>query len=118
YVHLYRDTIPSGEPWDAYLEAYATALAPVVVAEAPDVLHVHSGNRGTEAALVAVAVGRALDIPVVYEVRGFFEALWTKDTRWAEQAEIYHRRRAAEVFVLRQARAVVTLSESMKNDIV
>ena len=118
YRHLLRETIPSKEPWDAYLDAYATALAPVVAEEAPDLVHVHSGHRGTEAALVALAVGRALDVPVVYEVRGFFEALWTKDTAWAEQAEIYHRRRAAEAHCLREADAVVTLSESMKADIV
>ena len=118
YRHLLRDEIPAKEPWDEYLTAYANALAPVVAQEAPDVIHVHSGHRGTEAALVALAVGRALDVPVVYEVRGFFEALWTRETDWAEQAEIYHRRRAAESHAMRSAAAVVTLSESMKDDIV
>lgn len=118
YRHLLRDSIPDKEPWDEYLTAYATALAPVVAQEAPDLIHVHSGHRGTEAALVALAVGQALDIPVVYEVRGFFESLWTQDTAWAERAEVYERRRAAEAHCLRQAAAVVTLSESMKDDIV
>lgn len=118
YVHLLRDVIPPHEPWDAYLCAYASALAPVVAAEAPDLIHVHSGNRGTEAALVALAVGRALRLPVVYEVRGFFEALWTRDTAWAERSELYHRRRDAEAWCLREADSVVTLSESMKEDIV
>ncbi|TQM95169.1 glycosyltransferase involved in cell wall biosynthesis [Ornithinimicrobium humiphilum] len=118
YVHLLRDEIPSSEPWDAYLDAYATALAPVVAAEDPDLIHVHSGNRGYEAALVALAVGRALDLPVVYEVRGFFESLWSSDTAWAEQAEVYRRRHAQEARCMREAAAVVTLSESMKDDIV
>lgn len=118
YRHLFRPQIPQQEPWDEYLSAYASALAPVVAHEAPDLIHVHSGHRGTEAALVALAVGGALGIPVVYEVRGFFESLWTKDTAWAERAEIYDRRRAAEAHCLRQAAAVVTLSESMKDDIV
>lgn len=118
YRHLVREQIPDKEPWDEYLSAYATALAPVVAQEAPDLIHVHSGHRGTEAALVAMAVGAALDVPVVYEVRGFFESLWTRDTAWAERAEVYERRRAAEAHCLRQAAAVVTLSESMKDDIV
>lgn len=118
YRHLLREEIPVKEPFDTYLNAYATALAPVVAQEAPDVIHVHSGHRGTEAALVALAVGQALDIPVVYEVRGFFEALWTRETAWAESAEIYDRRRAAETHCLGAADAVVTLSESMKADIV
>lgn len=118
YRHLLRASIPPKEPTDDYLTAYATALAPVVAEEDPDLIHVHSGHRGTEAALVALAVGKALDIPVVYEVRGFFEALWTKEIAWAERAEIYDRRRAAEAHCLREAAAVVTLSESMKDDIV
>lgn len=118
YRHLLRDAIPDKEPWDEYLTAYANALVGVVAEEAPDLIHVHSGHRGTEAALVAMAVGQALDVPVVYEVRGFFESLWTKDTAWAERAEVYDRRRAAEAHCLRQAAAVVTLSESMKGDIV
>lgn len=118
YLHLLRDEIPAHEPWDAYLDAYATALAPVVAAEDPDLIHVHSGNRGYEAALVALAVGRALGLPVVYEVRGFFESLWTSDTAWAEQAEIYRRRHAQEARCMREAAAVVTLSESMREDIV
>ncbi|MCT2293739.1 glycosyltransferase family 4 protein [Janibacter hoylei] len=118
YRHLVREQIPDKEPWDEYLSAYATALAPVVAQEAPDLIHVHSGHRGTEAALVAMAVGAALDVPVVYEVRGFFESLWTQDTAWTERAEVYERRRAAEAHCLRQAAAVVTLSESMKDDIV
>ncbi|HSP60748.1 MAG TPA: glycosyltransferase family 4 protein [Ornithinimicrobium sp.] len=118
YRHLLRDQIPAHEPWDAYLDAYATALAPVVAEEAPDLIHVHSGNRGYEAALVALAVGRALDLPVVYEVRGFFESLWTSDTAWAERSEVYHRRHATEAWCMRNADAVVTLSESMREDIV
>ncbi|GGK73511.1 glycosyltransferase family 4 protein [Ornithinimicrobium pekingense] len=118
YVHLFRDQIPPHEPWDAYLDAYASALAPVVAAEDPDLIHVHSGNRGYEAALVALAVGRALGLPVVYEVRGFFESLWTSETAWAERSEVYERRHAQEARCMRDAAAVVTLSESMKDDIV
>ncbi|USQ80322.1 glycosyltransferase family 4 protein [Ornithinimicrobium faecis] len=118
YVHLLRDPIPERETSEDYLGAYATALVPVVVAEDPDLIHVHSGNRGTEAALVALAVGRALGIPVVYEVRGFFEALWTKDTAWGERAELYDRRIAASVWAQQEAASVITLSESMKSDIV
>lgn len=118
YRHLLREDKPSPEPIHDYLGAYASALAPVVAAEDPDLIHVHSGNRGTEAALVALAVGRALQLPVVYEVRGFFEALWTRDVHWAERAELYDRRIATSVWVQQQADSVVTLSESMKADIV
>src|SRR5690606_18867998 len=69
------------KPADEYLQDYTEAAAEVVRAEAPAVIHVHSGHRGFEAALVGLALGRHFGIPVVYEVRGFFESLDRKSTR-------------------------------------
>ncbi len=115
---LLRAVIPSGEPVDRYLDAWAGHLAGCVAQERPAVLHAHSGHRGYETALVALAVGEAGGIPVVYEVRGFFESLWTSDTEWAERSETYDRRWETEQRCMRRAAAVVTLSESMKADIV
>jgi len=106
------------KPADEYLQDYTEAAAEVVRAEAPAVIHVHSGHRGFEAALVGLALGRHFGIPVVYEVRGFFESLWTSDTRWAESSEIYRRRRDTENRCMAEADAVVTLSESMRDEIV
>lgn len=114
---LLRASVPAKQPWDAYLDDWATALVPVVAQERPEVIHVHSGARGYESALVGLAVGRALDVPVVYEVRGFFESLWTSDVGWSEQSEIYRRRHDTETRCMREAAAVVTLSDSMREDI-
>lgn len=116
--HLQRAHRPDREPGDAYLQAYASALLSVVAEESPDLLHVHSGSRGFESALVGRAVAEALDIPWVYEVRGFFEALWTQDLDRAESAETYHRRRDTDTRCMLAADAVITLSESMRSDIV
>ncbi|HLS40200.1 MAG TPA: glycosyltransferase family 4 protein, partial [Ornithinicoccus sp.] len=118
HLRLRRDAVPAHEPFDRYLDAWATALAPVVASLRPEIVHVHSGHRGYESALVALAVGDLLRVPVVYEVRGFFESLWTSDVRWAEQSEIYRRRRDTETRCMTRAAAVVTLSESMRGDIV
>lgn len=117
HLRLTRGTPPAKEPFDTYLDAWATALAPVVAQQRPEVIHVHSGARGYESALVALAVGRALNVPVVYEVRGFFESLWTKDVAWSEQSEVYRRRRDTETRCMQAVDAVVTLSESMRQDI-
>lgn len=115
---IYRDEIPQKEAPDAYLDAFASEFAQVVAQERPELIHVHSGHRGFETARVALAVGKALGVPVVYEVRGFFEALWTSDYRWAEEAETYRRRYEIERYCMTEADAVVTLSESMRQDIV
>lgn len=116
--HLLREHVPGTEGADEYLEAYARALLPVLAQEGPDLLHVHSGSRGYEAALVGRTVADALDIPWVYEVRGFFESLWSQDLTRAEDAETYHRRRDTDTRCMAAADAVVTLSESMRNDII
>lgn len=115
---LSRTTVPGAETVDAYLDAYATALVPALADEAPDLLHVHSGARGYEAALVGRAAADALGLPWVYEVRGFFEAIWSQDVDRAEDAETYHRRRDTDTRCMRSADAVITLSESMRSDIV
>lgn len=118
HLRLLRDDIPEREPPDTHLAAFARRLLDVVREHRPAVLHAHSGHRGYELALVALAVGRATGIPVVYEVRGLFEGVWTSEVERATRSELYRLRRELETRCLVQADAVVTLSESMREDIV
>lgn len=119
YHHLARPprSVLHG-PVDGYLDAYAAALAERVAELAPSVLHVHSGHRGYEAALVGLAVARSFGLPLVYEVRGFFESLWSQESPWNERGELYARRLETELRCMRAADAVVTLSTSMQAEIV
>ncbi|WP_281965037.1 glycosyltransferase family 4 protein [Serinicoccus marinus] len=117
HLRLTREEVPAREGADAYLDAFARRLLAEVVRHRPALLHAHSGHRGYELALVALAVGRATGIPVVYEVRGLFEGVWTSDVERATDSELYRLRRALETRVLGEAAAVVTLSESMRQDI-
>ncbi|WP_299450874.1 glycosyltransferase family 4 protein [uncultured Serinicoccus sp.] len=118
HLRLTRTDVPDREAPDQHLDAFARRLLDVVTEHRPAVLHAHSGHRGYELALVALAVGRATGIPVVYEVRGLFEAVWTSDVGRATRSELYRLRRELETRVLTEADAVVTLSESMREDIV
>lgn len=118
HLRLLRSFVPREERRDAHLDDWATALAHVVAQERPEIIHAHSGHRGYEGAMVALAVARRFGLPLIYEVRGFFEALWTSDLDWAERGELYHLRRAAETRIMQAADGVVTLSESMRRDII
>ncbi len=118
YRRLLREAVPAKQPLDDYLNDWANALLPVIEEEKPEILHAHSGHRGYDSALVTLAAGRHCGLPVVYEVRGFFESLWTSDTAWAEQSEVYRRRYDTEARCMNEADAVITLSESMRADIV
>lgn len=104
-------------PPDLFLDAYAEAAAGRVAEASPSVIHVHSGHRGYEPALVGLALARAYGLPLVYEVRGFFESLWSREAAWNERGELYERRIATETRCMREADAVVTLSESMRAEI-
>ena len=112
------DGYESDPPYDIYLRDYARYAAPVVRELAPAVIHVHSGFRGYDSALVGLALKRHFGLPLVYEVRGFFESLWTSNPEWSERSETYVRRLNTENRCMHEADAVVTLSESMRSEIV
>lgn len=112
-----QDTELQLEPYDTYLDYYAGQVASLVAEVNPSLLHVHSGHRGYEPALVGLALARRFNLPLVYEVRGFFESLWSRDLSWNERGETYRRRYATETRCMREAQAVVTLSESMRAEI-
>jgi glycosyltransferase involved in cell wall biosynthesis len=119
--HLRLDRGPDYDldaAYDRYLDDYAAAASRPVEELAPALIHAHSGFRGYDSALVGLSIGRHFGLPVVYEVRGFFESLWTSDTGWAEQSEVYRRRIDTENRCMAEADAVVTLSESMRREIV
>lgn len=103
---------------EGYLDTYASEVARLVTTLRPSLIHVHSGHRGYEAALVGRAVAESFDLPLVYEVRGFFESLWSPDPEWNERGELFWRRRETEARCMDAADAVVTLSETMKAEIV
>jgi glycosyltransferase involved in cell wall biosynthesis len=105
-------------PINEFLTDYVAAAAPHVQKLKPAVIHAHSGSRGYDGALVGLALGRHFKLPVVYEVRGFFESLWTSNEVWSERAEIYERRIATENRCMSEADAVITLSESMRDEII
>ena len=104
---------PKDGPADAYLDDFAWRAADVVRRERPAILHASSGFRGYELAMVALALKRHFDLPVVYEVRGLFDA-----PAHAAGFERYRRRAETEVRTMLAADAVVTLADTMRRDIV
>ncbi len=99
---------------DAHLEAYAASLASRARRLGADVLHAHSGHLNAQAALVAAD---GLGIPVVYEVRGFLEETW-RARGGHRMSDFYRWSRDTETHCMVAADAVVTLSESMREQIV
>jgi glycosyltransferase involved in cell wall biosynthesis len=115
---------PSDGPVDTFLEDYAWRAAVIAREERPAIIHASSGGRGYESALVGLAIGEHLDLPVVYEVRSLFDAPAPPGVPAAQasnatsQRERYRRRDATEVRTMLAADAIVTLAETMSAEIV
>jgi PEP-CTERM/exosortase A-associated glycosyltransferase len=80
----------------------------------PDVLHAHSPVLN---ALPALRVGRALGIPVVYEVRAFWEDAAVDHGTSREWGMRYRLTRGLESYALKRADAVTTICEGLRGDI-
>lgn len=103
---------------DAALVADVAASAAVVERLRPDVLHAHSNHVNGR---VGLALRERFGLPLVYEVRGLLEETWASraaDPETARRSELYRLTRAAETSVMRAADAVVTLSESLLDEVV
>lgn len=90
-------------------------LRDVVLSVRPHLLHVHSPALN---AVAALSVGRELGIPVVYEVRAFWEDAAVDHGTARAGGVRYRLGRALETWALRNAAAVVTISAGLRNEIV
>ena len=79
----------------------------------PDLLHAHSPVLN---ALPALRVGRQLGIPVVYEVRAFWEDAAVDHGTATEGSPRYRLTRWLETRALRQAKHVFTICEGLRAD--
>jgi PEP-CTERM/exosortase A-associated glycosyltransferase len=87
-----------------------------VIAELrPDILHPHSPVLN---ALPAIAAGRRHRLPVVYEVRAFWEDAAADLGTHAEGGWRYRATRGIETHALRRAAAVTTICEGLRSDII
>jgi len=81
----------------------------------PEVIHAHSPAPNGQAALRAA---RRLGIPVVYEIRAFWEDAAVGNLTGSEGSLKYRLTRALENHVVARADAVVTICRGLKDDLV
>ena len=81
----------------------------------PDVLHAHSPVMN---ALAALRVGRRRQLPVLYEIRAFWEDAAVGNRTGAEGSAKYRLTRALETWACRRADAVAVICEGLRGDLV
>ena len=90
-------------------------LRQVVQEVRPDILHAHSPGLNGIAALRA---GARFHLPLVYEVRAFWEDAAVDHGTSKEWGVRYRLTRALETYVLQRSAAVTTICEGLRSDIV
>jgi len=110
-------------PWvmpgrmDALYETHLQHAARLTARLRPAVLHAASNYAN---AVIALALRDATRLPVVYEVRGFWEDTWLSrhaGTRDLKLSDRYRLTRALETHCMKSADLVVTLGEAMRDEI-
>ena len=97
----------------ALMDVVQARLTEVVDVVRPDILHAHSSVLN---AFPALDVGHARGIPVVYEVRAFWEDAAADLGTAREWGPRYRLTRAMETRALRRADAVTTICEGLRDD--
>lgn len=97
------------------IDGLTKRLAEIIPVVKPDVLHAHSPSLN---AIAALRAGKKFGIPVVYEVRAFWEDAAVDHGTSSENGLRYKLTRALETYALKRADAVTTICEGLRKDIV
>lgn len=97
------------------IQVLTRRLVEVAAKERPDVIHAHSPALN---GVAAVRAGRKLGIPVVYEVRGFWEDAAVSHGTSTEGGLRYRLTRALETWALKKADAATCICEGIRSDLV
>lgn len=99
----------------AVMRAIRARLDALVEQLEPDVIHAHSPVLN---GIPALRVARRHNLPLVYEVRAFWEDAAVEHGTSAEGSARYRATRAAETYVLKRADAVTTICGGLRGAIV
>jgi len=121
-LHFYRTPGGTGLMADlpvgrevALMKALGQRLEQVVRLVEPDIIHAHSPVLN---AIPALKVGRKLGIPVVYEIRAFWEDAAVDHGTTSQGSLRYRATRGLETRAIQRADHVFTICEGLRADIV
>ena len=108
------DKLPVIGQWSV-IRVLTRRLIEVARKEMPDLIHAHSPALN---GVAAIRAARELGLPVVYEVRGFWEDAAVSHGTSSEGGLRYRLTRAMETWVLKHADAVTCICEGIRGDLI
>ncbi|SDA16194.1 TIGR04063 family PEP-CTERM/XrtA system glycosyltransferase [Sphingomonas sp. NFR15] len=97
------------------IRALSRRVAEVAETFRPDILHAHSPVLG---ALAALRVARATRLPLVYEIRAFWEDAAVGNGTGREGSARYRATKMLETWAVRRADAVSVICEGLRGDLI
>ncbi len=97
------------------ISAFAKRIEGAVESFRPDILHAHSPVLD---ALAALIVARKRKLPLVYEIRAFWEDAAVGNRTGTEGSARYRATRMLETFAVRRADAVAVICEGLRGDLI
>lgn len=113
-AHTALTRLPLAKQWHV-VSCIARRLESIARETQPNILHAHSPSLN---GLAALKVGQKLGIPVVYEVRAFWEDAAVDHGTSTQGGPRYRLTRGLETYVLHRADHVTTICEGLRKDIV
>ena len=121
-LDFFRTPVPTGfiSRWPVFnqwsiVSSLERRLSEIIPRIKPDILHAHSPALN---GLAAVRTGRRYKIPVVYEIRAFWEDAAVDHGTAKEWGLRYRLTRALETHVVERANAVTTICEGLRSDLI
>jgi glycogen synthase len=121
-LEFFRTPLVSGAVKDipvvsnlADMQALSKRLAEVITEVRPNILHAHSPVLN---AIPTLYQGRRFNLPVVYEVRAFWEDAAVDHGDTSEGSARYRATRALETFALKRASAVTCICSGLRDEMV
>jgi PEP-CTERM/exosortase A-associated glycosyltransferase len=99
----------------SYIEPLVKRILEVIAIEKPQVIHAHSPALN---GLAALRAAKQIGLPVVYEIRAFWEDA-AVDHGYCKEGDIRYRlTKAMETYVVKRAHAVTTICEGLRSDLI
>ena len=118
-IRFYRTAAPRALPAPlgelSEIAAFARRIDAVVDAVRPDILHAHSPVLD---ALAALRVAGRRGLPLLYEIRAFWEDAAVGNGTGREGSPRYRLTRALESWAVRRADAVAVICEGLRGDLI
>ncbi len=96
------------------IDALARRIAAAAAEERPDLIHAHSPVL---TAIAALRAGKRLGLPVVYEIRAFWEDAAVDHRTYREGSWKYRATRAAETWACRRVDQITVLCQGLVDDL-